>query len=257
MTTAKEMFSIVMPAYNAAATIQDSILSVQQQTYTDWELLIIDDRSADDTPKIVQEMAKKDSRIKLHQLTKNSGVADARNVALNIAIGQYISFLDSDDCWTSNKLMLQNIAFQSGAKVVFGSYRRVYQDDTYQIVHAKERINSSTFKYHNPIGNLTGAFDRELGIIFQKRMRHEDYLMWYELVCRSNYAIGLQEILGDYRISPASLSANKLKAAKWHWDVLRQGMKLSHTESAIGFMGYVAKTLKVRASPRRAINKDS
>jgi len=250
-------FSIIMPAYNAEKTILESIVSVQNQEYKDWELLVVDDKSVDKTASVVAIAAKNDSRIKLLTLDQNSGVASARNRAMEIAKGKYIAFLDSDDTWTRNKLTLQYEAFRAGAKIVFGSYRRVFNDNTYQIVKARPLISEKIFKFYNPIGNLTGAFDRTIGIVPQNQIRHEDYLMWYELVCRSKNAVGINSILGNYRVSTTSLSANKLKAAKWHWDVLTKGMNLSSGKAAIGFMVYTLNTVSIRMQKKMPLKEDS
>jgi glycosyltransferase involved in cell wall biosynthesis len=250
MTILNDKFSIVMPAFNAAKTISDSIISVQRQSYQEWELIVVDDNSQDNTPAIASAAARTDGRIKLVTMDKNSGVARARNKALELATGRYIAFLDSDDTWTENKLEIQYGTFRKGAKVVFGNYRRVFDDDTCQTVYAKPVIDERIFKYYNPIGNLTGAYDRTIGLVMQSTIRHEDYLMWYEVVSRSRIAIGINAILGNYRVSSVSLSANKFKAAKWHWEVLRRGMNIPTGQAAIGFVGYVANTASIRMSKR-------
>jgi teichuronic acid biosynthesis glycosyltransferase TuaG len=246
-------FSIVMPAFNAANTIKESVISVKLQDYDDWELIVVDDNSHDNTAAIISAEAILDNRIKLIKLRKNSGVAKARNHALEIATGKYIAFLDSDDTWTRNKLSLQHSAFNNGAKIVFGSYRRTFSDNTYQIVRARPNIDEHIFKYYNPIGNLTGAYDRSVGIVQQENIRHEDYLMWYELVRRSKNAVGLPEILGNYRVSSNSLSGNKFQAAKWHWDVLRNGMNIPVAQASICCMGYALNTVSIRIARRRKI----
>jgi teichuronic acid biosynthesis glycosyltransferase TuaG len=253
MVTQNSKFSIVMPAFNAGKTINESVESVIRQSYQDWELIIVDDSSTDNTYAAATEAAKSDDRIKVVRLSRNSGVAIARNQAMEIATGRYIAFLDSDDIWTDNKLSLQFSAFNNGAKIVFGSYRRIFSNNTYQIVRAKADINEHIFKYYNPIGNLTGAYDRTIGIVPQKNIRHEDYLMWYELVSRSKRAIGLKDILGNYRVSASSLSGNKFQAAKWHWDVLRTGMNISVTQASVCFLGYALNTAAIRLSKRATL----
>jgi len=250
MATHNKKFSIVMPAFNAEQTLGESIASVIRQSYEDWELIIVDDKSTDNTYCTATAAASADKRIKVVKLSQNSGVAKARNHAMELATGRYIAFLDSDDTWTDDKLTLQYNAFSAGAKVVFGSYRRVFSDNTFQTVRAKSDIDENIFKYYNPIGNLTGAYDRALGIVPQKDIRHEDYLMWYELVSRSKRAIGLKEILGNYRVSSTSLSGNKFRAAKWHWDVLRSGMNISAISATVCFVGYAINTASIRLSQK-------
>jgi teichuronic acid biosynthesis glycosyltransferase TuaG len=258
MATQNSKFSIVMPAYNAEKTVSESIESVIRQSYQDWELIIVDDKSTDNTYSAAAAVSNTDSRIKVVRLSRNGGVARARNHAMELASGRYIAFLDSDDTWTEDKLSLQYDAFNSGAKIVFGSYRRIFNDNTYQTVRAKSDVDENIFKYYNPIGNLTGAYDRTIGMVPQKDIRHEDYMMWYELVCRSKRAVGLSAILGNYRVNSASLSGNKIKAAKWHWDVLRNGMNISAVHASIYFLGYALNTASIRMSQReKLVNSDA
>lgn len=112
------LVSIVTPAYNCAAFISSTIKSVQQQTYLNWELLVIDDCSIDETAEVVREFSRKDQRIQLLQLTKNSGAAAARNEGITAATGRFLSFLDSDDLWHREKLSKQ-VAFMLKKTVLF------------------------------------------------------------------------------------------------------------------------------------------
>jgi glycosyltransferase involved in cell wall biosynthesis len=255
MENESSSFSIVMPAFNASQTIAQSVRSVQAQTEKNWELIIVDDKSSDATSEIVKDMQRNDARIRLIRNKTNQGVAASRNTALQASNGRYIAFLDSDDTWTDGKLRTQREQFSGGAKVVFGSYRRLYPDGSYQVVKARKKINLRTFTYYNPIGNLTGAYDRSLGIVLQKQIGHEDYLMWYEIVKRAEFACGTDQLLGNYRVNNTSLSGNKIKAAKWHWTVLRQEMKLSTGEATIGFVGYIAYSAMIRIASRKTIQE--
>jgi len=247
-------FSIVMPAFNASKTIAQSIRSVQAQAEKNWELIVVDDQSKDTTSDIVEQMQKDDARIRLIRNNDNQGVAASRNSALQASKGRYIAFLDSDDFWTDGKLSSQREQFRNGAKVVFGSYRRLYPDGSYQIVKARKSISPGTFTFYNPIGNLTGAYDRSIGMVLQKKIRHEDYVMWYEIVKRAGIAYGTEQILGNYRISTTSLSGNKIKAAKWHWTALRDEMNHSSGKASIGFVGYIAYSAMIRTMPRKMMS---
>jgi glycosyltransferase involved in cell wall biosynthesis len=253
MKNYREGFSIIMPAYNAEQTIENSIKSVQAQTEKDWELLIVDDHSVDRTSEIARAFQEQDCRIKLIRHRENKGVAAARNTALGSAKRKFIAFLDSDDSWTEYKLEYQQHLLDQGAKVVFGSYRRVYKNKTYQVVSAKKTINAKIFQYYNPIGNLTGAYDRTIGMVLQKNVRHEDYVMWYEIVKRAGKGYGISTILGDYTINTDSLSGDKVKAARWHWEAIRKEMNLSRARASVAFIGYVAYSSMIRSKPRRPI----
>jgi len=248
-------FSIVMPAFNASETIAQSIRSVQAQTEKNWELIVVDDQSKDATSEVVRQLQRDDARIRLIRNNDNQGVAASRNTALQASKGRYIAFLDSDDSWTEEKLISQKEQFRSGAKVVFGSYRRLYPDGSYQTVKARKSISPRTFTFYNPIGNLTGSYDRSIGMVLQKKIGHEDYLMWYEIVKRAGIAYGTERILGNYRVNNTSLSGNKIKAAKWHWAALRNEMNLSSGQASIGFVGYMAYSAMIRMMPRKTIRE--
>jgi teichuronic acid biosynthesis glycosyltransferase TuaG len=247
----KGLFSIVMPAYNAAATIKASIDSVLTQSYTDWELLVANDCSSDATTSIVETLARQDSRIKLINLTENSGVAGARNAALLSAKGQYICFLDSDDQWAANMLSHHVRQFSEGAKVSCSSYQRFSESGVKGIVMTPEVISPWMMYFINPIGNLTGSYDRAaLGLELQKKVRHEDYLMWFNLVRRAGGARGSKQPLGFYRVDANSLSGNKLKAASWHWNLLRQEMGVPFLLAIPAFFIYGVWSVATRAGER-------
>ena len=116
----KKLVSVIMPAYNCAEYIGDSIRSVQAQTYTDWELIIADDNSKDDTVRIVKKFADADSRIVLIESQENLGPAGARNKAIEAASGTYMAFLDSDDIWHAEKLERQTAFMEENARLFVG-----------------------------------------------------------------------------------------------------------------------------------------
>jgi teichuronic acid biosynthesis glycosyltransferase TuaG len=245
------VFSIVMPAHNAATTISKSIDSVLSQPYQHWELLVVDDASKDNTADIVRNYARTDARIKLFSPATNLRVAGARNLALENAKGQFVCFLDSDDWWAPNKLDTQAKEFKKGAKVCFSSYHRVIDDVVTSTVTTQQAIKASTFYYYNPIGNLVGAYDRsQIGTVFFETVPHEDYLMWYEVVKKAGTAIGTIEPLGYYRVSSNSLSGKKSTAAKWHWNIIRNHFKLPLPFAAFAFSVYAFISIARRAKER-------
>ncbi len=223
-------FSIIMPAYNAEATIKLSIESVLGQTYPAWDLHVIDDCSIDSTAEIVQAYATLDRRIKYYRLPRNSGVAEARNYALSLIDGDFIAFLDSDDVWNLNKLKIQLPFLTSGYPVVCSDFNYFY-DDPSNIIRSsnkKEFFGYEDMLKGNNIGNLTGVYSKEtIGVIKQKKIGHEDYAMWLEVMALSRKGYCIKEPLASYRLSNASLSSNKIKAALWQWDILRNHADLS------------------------------
>lgn len=247
MRTSESVFSIVMPAFNAEATLEEAVASVAEQTYPLWELLIVDDASSDRSLEIAQRLAATDSRITVLSSPKNTGVAHARNIGLQSAKGRYIAFLDADDRWLPRKLELQMAEFTHGAKVVFGSYHRFTNHGTCGTVWAKAKVTSQDMLRHNCIGNLTAAYDRNaLGLALQEPTPHEDYVMWYRLVALSGQAHGIHEPLACYRVATASLSGNKLRAARWHWDALRRSFVLPLHVASYYFVVYTLLSLRLR-----------
>jgi teichuronic acid biosynthesis glycosyltransferase TuaG len=250
------LFSVVMPAYQASATLAAAAGSVLQQTENDLELLIVDDFSKDETLDVALGLQAADGRVKVLRPAKNGGVAAARNLAIEAAEGRYISFLDSDDLWYPNKLALQRAAFESGARVSFGSYIR--SAGRFQSVRRAWRsVVPRDFLISNPIGNLTGAYSVEaVGKIYQPKVRHEDYVMWYEIVRKAGVAYGIDQVMGIYHVAPGSVSGNKAKAALWHWQALRQSMNIPFAPAVAGFVGYAVYSVAVRARERFSFNKD-
>jgi glycosyltransferase involved in cell wall biosynthesis len=240
-------FSVVMPARNAEATLARAVNSVIAQSFGSWELLIVDDGSSDRTRQMAEEFATRDPRIRLVVSEVNLGIAGARNLALENARGNYIAFLDADDYWYPQKLEKQRACFASGARVVFSSFHRVLPDGTRTLVRARKRAVSKTFHWCNPIGNSTGAYDRNaIGIVRLKRVRHEDYLMWYQVVTKAGSAIGIPEPLSCYCVGSGSISGNKLQSATWVWHMLRREFRLPVYRAAAGFTYYALRALAHR-----------
>lgn len=228
----RELVSIIMPAHNCEVYIKESIQSVLSQSYKDWELLIVNDFSTDSTLDIV--LSFEDPRIHIISNSSNLGVAETRNIAIGMAKGQYIAFLDSDDTWRAEKLTKQISALQLDQYAVccHSSFSRVNDQGKHLCnVTALERVDISLMRKSNLIGNLTGIIDRnKIGTVMQKKVKHEDYVMWLDVLSKKPniYSIGIVEILANYRVCNISLSGNKLQSIVWHWTVLRkeQGLRL-------------------------------
>lgn len=238
-----ELVSIIMPAYNAEKYIEEAIESVIKQTYENWELLIVDDGSADSTVALVQKFVAKDSRIKLIHLSKNCGVANARNVAIENAQGRYLAFLDSDDLWLAEKLEKQ-ISFMQKNGYVFTFHK--YASFESNIKQCKIRnvplnVDYNDYLKDNSTGScLTTVVDRSIiKHIYMPNEKHEDYICWLNVLKEYKcVAYGIQECLGYYRIGKKSVSSNKIKSAYWHWLVLR-GQGLDLLTSIKCFIAYV------------------
>jgi teichuronic acid biosynthesis glycosyltransferase TuaG len=223
--------SVIMPAWNAAQTIRESIASVLAQDDEGWELLIVDDGSDDATAAIASAAASSDARIRLLSHPVSHGPAAARNTAIEVAQGRYIAFLDADDLWLPGKLSCQRTAMEaSGAAVVAGGYRRMNEDGSLvgRLILPPERITLRRAKWSNPIGMLTAIIDRERsGRIHFEKMYHEDHVLWLELLRAGNPMVGVHVDMGRYRLGPGSISANKIRNCPAAWKAMRTSHRTS------------------------------
>ena len=219
------LVSVVMPAYNAAATISDSIQSILAQSYPALELIIVNDGSSDQTASIVSRCSG-DQRLRYFENEANKGVAEARNLGIREARGAYIAFCDADDQWLPEKLELQLAAMcKYGVHICGTNCVRVAEDGRVRTTHYEGIITFDDMLVRNYIVNSSGIYNvRVLGKHFQRSIRHEDYDMWLRLM-RTGNAVVLPENLVKYRVAHDSMSGNKLKSILWHLNVqLRNGI---------------------------------
>ena len=246
----KPLVSIITPMYNNEDVIKETIDSVSNQSYSNWELILVDDFSSDETVKTVQPLVLENSRIKLFQHSKNRGAAKARNFGTEMAKGSYIAFLDADDLWCSNKLELQLEALKR-ADVCFGSYELV-DANTKPLKVKVKAIKSLSYKKlikANYIGNLTGIYNSsKLGKIYTKDLKkRQDWLLWLEALKRSKMpAIGISDTIAYYRITEGSLSSNKVNLIKYNFDVYRNGLGFSFPKSLLYMIGFLFEHLIVK-----------
>lgn len=243
------LVSIITPSYNSEKFISNTIKSVISQTYENWEMIVVDDCSTDTSCNIVEEYAQKDNRIKLIKLDKNSGPAIARNIAIKEAKGRYISFLDSDDIWYSDKLDKQVRFMQSNnLAVTYSSYNTIdeYGKKNNTII-VRDKISYKDMLKSNHIGNLTGIYDCiKLGKIYMDDVGHEDYTLWLKVVYKTQNVKAILEALAEYRVSSSSISSNKFKALKWQWNIYRKILYLDIFRSSYYFIWYVYYAFKKR-----------
>ena len=235
------LVSIITPSYNSAKFIKQCIESVIAQTYTNWEMLIVDDYSADNSLQILKKY--NDKRIQLIELDKNVGASESRNVAIRKAKGKYIAFLDSDDLWEPQKLEKQ-ISFMETEDIAFSfsTYQPMSDDESklYSIIHAPKIVTYSSYLKKTIIGCLTVVIDREKtgGFEMPNIRSSHDMALWLLIMRRGFDAYGLDENLARYRIVSTSNTANKWRAAKDVWMVYRQFEKLSFFYSIWCFLNY-------------------
>lgn len=242
----RELVSVVTPAYNSASFILGTIESVRSQSYSHWEMIIVDDRSQDDTYEIVEREAQLDSRIRLIRLDQNSGTAIARNIAMDAARGRYVAFLDSDDLWLPEKLEKQlEFMREKNSAFSFTSYRKINEsgEEIGDPVAVPEWVDYRKLLKNTAIGCLTVMLDREkTGHLSMGTMRsRQDYVLWFALLKRGLIAHGIQSDLARYRIVSNSISRNKFKAARTVWKLYREVEELSLPYSLWCFSNYALR----------------
>ena len=241
--------TVVCPVYNAGHFLTDTIESVLSQTHSDLELLLIDDCSTDNSKDIIDNYASQDSRVRLVALEQNSGPAVARNVGINQASGRYIAFIDSDDVWLPAKLEVQlSELAQSGAAVCFSSYVKIAESDSSELktVYAEPEVTYEMMLKSNYIGCSTAIFDCEkVGKVLMPNIRfRQDYGLWLRILAMGHIAVGIREPLVRYRVRSHSVSSNKLRAAFYHWKVMRSVTGVSLPRGIYLFCWYVVLALK-------------
>lgn len=245
------LVSIITPVYNAERFINNTIDSVINQEHKNWEMILVDDCSTDNSEKIIREYIKKDNRIKYIKLEKNSGAAISRNIAIKNAQGRYIAFLDSDDIWTSNKLKVQidfmkknNIGFS------FSNYQVMTEDGILinRIIKVPKTIDYKEYLKNTIIGCLTVVIDRKIcGDFYMINIRkNQDMATWLNILKRGIIAYGINKNLAVYRLVNGSISNNKIKAAKSVWTTYRNIEKINLFKSSYYFILYAINAFKKR-----------
>lgn len=247
----KGLVSIITPTFNSAKYIAETIRSVQSQTYPNWEMLIVDDGSSDDTVSLVTEIAKTDSRLKLFPLRENVGPAKARNTGIQNATGDYMTFLDADDIWFPGFIENSIATIQNtGIPFVFSSYRRSNEnlEFVYSDFIVPEKVTYTDILKTNSISCLTAFLHiKMLGKKYMPEIRkRQDMGLWLQYLKEIPFAYGIQEPKAIYRIRENSLSRDKKKLISYQWQFYREVEKLNVLQSAYyllhwmyrGFMKY-------------------
>lgn len=243
------LVSIITPVYNAEEFIVQTIESVQAQTYSDWELLLIDDCSTDSSAELIKSFTDNDNRIRYVKLNKNSGAAVTRNTGLAMAKGRYIAFLDSDDIWKPDKIERQ-LKLMKQKKTPF-SYTAIEMiDENSNLIKGKRRVKETCeYKYllHNTIiATSSVIIDRNVLGDFRMPLRRggQDYATWLSLLRNGTVACGIDEALVKYRVASGSLSSNKFKSIIQVWEIQTQDEKINKVSAAINVMKFGLNALK-------------
>lgn len=250
------LVSIVTPLHNAGAFISETIQSVQNQTYRDWEMIIVDDGSTDNSIDIVQSFIAEDPRIRLIPLYINAGAAVARNKAIEEARGRYIAFLDSDDRWFPVKLERQ-LAFMQAYDhpFTYAAYEKTDESgQRLESIGVPAKVRYKDLLKVCSIGCLTAMYDTHyFGKIYMPLIRkRQDLGLWLRLLKMTEYAHGLDEILAQYRVRTDSISSNKMSAAKFTWRLYRDIEVLNPIKASYYFAHYAARGFLRTKTPKIA-----
>ena len=224
------LVSVIMPAYREEAFLKAAVDSVRAQTMPDWELLILDDCSPDNTFALAQSLAEGDSRITVLRNEQNMGVAATRNRGITLAKGKYVAFLDGDDLWLERKLELQLKKLEEeNADIVYCAYQIMEADGTPRSVyHVPETVDFEMLLKENSVQCSAMLLKAELAKAhpFRTDFFHEDYVLGLELLQAGCKAAGCTEALLCWRLGKNSRSFNKRKAAQNRWRIYRDYLHL-------------------------------
>lgn len=240
-----------MPAYNCEDYIGASLDSILSQIYENWEVIVVDDCSTDNTSNIVKDYMQLDERILYFKLETNSGAAVARNKAIDLARGKYMAFLDSDDIWFPEKLLKQ-INFMEKNKSVFTctSYTKIdsYGKDLNRTIVSQPKLDYEGLLKTCP-GNSTVIYDVDVLGKFKipDLKKRNDYVMWLQIIKKGKTLHGIIEPLGSHRIRSEGISNNKKSLVKYHWSIYRKIENMSLIKSTYLIFYWIFMTvLKLR-----------
>lgn len=248
----KDLVSIIIPVYNASNFLMDTIKSIQEQTYKNWEAIFVDDCSKDNSVEIIKKEQKKDKRIKLIKNKFNSGAAITRNNGIEASNGKYLCFLDADDKWHPEKLEKQ-IKFMQENKCAFSftgyEFANEKGEPNGKKVQVPQQINYKQALKNTTIWTCTVMFNMQIltkNDIYMPNVASEDTACWWKVLKKVQYAYGLNSVLSFYRRSQGTLSSNKLIAIKRIWYLYRKVEKLSIIVSIYNFAFYALNATKRR-----------
>lgn len=251
--TNDKLVSIIIPVYNASRFLEETINSIQEQTYSNWEAIFIDDCSSDNSYDIIKQYQKNDKRIKVIKNKINNGVAISRNNGIDYAKGEYLCFLDADDKWHPKKLEKQiNFMQELNCEFSFTGYQFANEkcNPNGKIVSVPDKINYQQALKNTTIWTSTVMFDMgkltKDDIYMPNIKRGQDTATWWKVLKKIEYAYGLNEVLSYYRRTNNSLSANKLTALKRTWNLYRNVEHLNILSSFYNFCWYCFNAVRRR-----------
>lgn len=250
--------SIITPIYNCEKFLPKTIECVINQTYTDWEMLLVDDCSPDNSAEIIKKYAKDDNRIKYFKLDKNSGAAIARNKALGESNGRFIAYLDADDLWKPEKLEKQvEFMLKNNYPFTCTDYEKIDESgkSLNKIVKIPKKVNYNLFLRNTIIQTVGVMVDTKLTgkelLKMPNIRRRQDAATWCQLLKNGFDCYEVPENLSYYRVVKNSLSSNKFKAVKTNWYWYRKIEKLPLVKACYCFIGYAFNAIKKRIYIRK------
>jgi teichuronic acid biosynthesis glycosyltransferase TuaG len=253
------LVSIVTPVYNAARWLPETLASVRAQTLTDWEHILVDDGSTDESVAIIEAAVREDERFCMLRSAQNQGPSVARNLAIEAAHGRFIAFLDADDLWLPEKLARSIEWITShGYDFIYHDYRQISSDGSRlgARISPPEKMDLQTLHTHRGFGCLTVVIDRERipepGFPRIAPYHAEDFCLWAQILREGHMGHRLPADLARYRLSPNSRSANKLGCAVNAWRLYRNISRLPLLRAASWWIQYAWSgfSLHLYARPR-------
>ncbi|MFH6961036.1 glycosyltransferase family 2 protein [Flavobacterium plurextorum] len=246
-----DLVSILTPTFNAEKFIRATIESVQKQTYENWEMILVDDASTDQTAKIIADFAQNESRIKLYQLQTNTGNGFARNKALEKASGKYIAFLDADDLWFPTKLEKQILFLKTNnLPFTFSFYDCIDEEgnNLNKRVEAPLNLTYNQLFFCNYVGNLTAVYNAEYfgKIVIEATQKRQDWRLWLAILKQVQETKPVPESLAFYRIRKDSISSSKFKLIKHNFGVYREFHGYNFVSSALLMMRFLFTQLLIK-----------
>jgi len=258
----KPLVSIITPTFNSQKFIEQTINSVLEQSYNNWELIIIDDGSSDKTVDTIKGYTSKHPNIFLIANKTNQGAGLSRNKGIQAAKGDFITFLDADDLWNPNKLDVQiNTMIKNNLDVCFSSYDLINEkgNKLFRRVNALPVLSYKKLLKSNYIGNLTGIYNcRSLGKIESNELRkRQDWLLWLKAIKKSQKpAQGIQESLACYRVRKNSMSSNKFDLIKYNFQVFNKGLGYSKAKSLWYFIIFLFEHFLIKPRQTSKLQKN-
>ena len=240
--------SIILPNYNSFPYIKETIKSVINQSYKNWELIIVDDNSDQKTKNILHKI-KKNRKIKIFFLKANKGAGYCRNFALNKSNSKYIAFLDADDLWKKNKLSLQMNFIQKNNYEFTYTYYSTFKKNKNNLIEkivTRDKFDYFSFIRDTSIGTSTIILKKELtnNIKFSDTPILEDYFFKCQLLKKAKYAYCLNKFLTLYQIRENSLQSNKLKNVYWLWLINKKYNKINFLSNFLSILFISINSIK-------------